>query len=88
MKISYRWLKEFVDFDLTPRDLADRLTMIGHAVDAVEPHGDDAILDFDLTSNRPDCLSHLGIAREAAVLLGHELRIPTTELKTWAVESG
>jgi phenylalanyl-tRNA synthetase beta chain len=81
MKISYRWLKEFVDFDLTPRDLADRLTMIGLAVDAVEPHGDDAILDFDLTSNRPDCLSHLGIAREAAVLLGHGLRIPRTELK-------
>jgi phenylalanyl-tRNA synthetase beta chain len=70
-----------VDFDLTPRDLADRLTMIGLAVDAVEPHGDDAILDFDLTSNRPDCLSHLGIAREAAVLLGHSLRIPRTELK-------
>jgi phenylalanyl-tRNA synthetase beta chain len=81
MKISSRWLKEFVDFDLTPRDLADRLTMIGLAVDAVEPHGDDAILDFDLTSNRPDCLSHLGIAREAAVLLGHKLRIPRTELK-------
>src|SRR5580765_7645495 len=82
MKISYRWLKEFIDFDLTPRDLADRLTMIGLAVDAVEPHDDDAILDFDLTSNRPDCLSHLGIAREAAALLGHELRIPATELKS------
>jgi phenylalanyl-tRNA synthetase beta chain len=81
MKISYRWLKEFVDFELTPRDLADRLTMVGLAVDAVDPHGDDAILDFDLTSNRPDCLSHLGVAREAAVLLGQTLRLPKADLK-------
>jgi phenylalanyl-tRNA synthetase beta chain len=44
--------------------------MAGLAVDAVEPHGDDQVLEFDLTSNRPDCLSHLGIAREVAALCG------------------
>src|SRR5581483_9672381 len=53
-----------------------KLTMVGLAVDAVEQHGDDFVLDFDLTSNRPDCLSHLGIAREVAALTGRTLRAP------------
>ncbi len=80
MKISYNWLKEFVDLDLAPRDLAAKLTMAGLAVDSVDAHGDDSILDFDLTSNRPDCLSHLGIAREAAAVSGKQLRMPAIKL--------
>ncbi len=36
--------------------------------------GDDHILDFDLTSNRPDALSHRGIAREAALVCGTSLK--------------
>jgi phenylalanyl-tRNA synthetase beta chain len=76
MKINYNWLKELVDIDIPPRDLAEKLTMAGLAVDAVESYGDDAILDFDLTSNRPDCLSHLGIAREVAAILGKTARTP------------
>ncbi len=76
MKISYNWLKEFVDLNLSPRDLAAKLTMVGLAVDAVEEHGDDFVLEFDLTSNRPDCLSHLGIAREVAAVTGKSLQMP------------
>ncbi|MEP7339399.1 MAG: phenylalanine--tRNA ligase subunit beta [Acidobacteriota bacterium] len=80
MKISYNWLKEFVDLDLSPRDLAEKLTMVGLAVDAVEEHpagnGADFVLDIDLTSNRPDCLSHLGVAREAAAISGESLQLP------------
>ncbi|HKX33673.1 MAG TPA: phenylalanine--tRNA ligase subunit beta [Blastocatellia bacterium] len=94
MKISYNWLKEMVDLKLSPRDLAAKLTMVGLAVDAVEPHDDDHLLEFDLTSNRPDCLSHLGIAREAAVVSGSALRLPPSKInevgeaaaKTAAVE--
>jgi phenylalanyl-tRNA synthetase beta chain len=80
MKISYNWLKEFVDIALSPRALATRMTMVGHAVDAIEEHGDDAILEFELTSNRPDCLSHLGIAREVATVLKQPLRLPEIRL--------
>src|SRR5262245_2093107 len=80
MKISYNWLKSFVDFDLSPKDLRVKLTMAGLAVDAIEASGDDYILEFDLTSNRPDCLSHLGIAREAAVVSGKPLRMPEIKL--------
>jgi phenylalanyl-tRNA synthetase beta chain len=80
MKISYNWLKEFVNTDLAPRDVAARLTMAGLAVDAVEEHGGDAVLDIDLTSNRPDCLSHLGVAREVAALTGRPLRLPAVKI--------
>src|SRR5262245_42220143 len=88
MKISYNWLKEMVDLDLSPRDLAAKLTMVGLAVDAVEPHDDDHLLEFDLTSNRPDCLSHLGIAREAAVVSGQSLRLPPSKIEESGAPAG
>ena len=36
MNISYNWLKEYVDFDLSPKEVADALTSIGLEVDKVE----------------------------------------------------
>lgn len=81
MKVSYTWLKELVDFDLSPRHLAEKLTMAGLAVDRVEEVAGDAILDLDLTSNRPDCLSHLGVAREIAVICGTSVRLPDTRVE-------
>jgi phenylalanyl-tRNA synthetase beta chain len=79
MNISYNWLRELAGIEAEPRELARRLTMAGLAVDAVHEAGDDFVLDIDLTSNRPDCLSHLGVAREAAALTRAELRPPDTE---------
>lgn len=76
MLISYHWLQEFVQTSLTPQELRDRLTMVGLAIDAVESHGTDSILDVEVPSNRPDCLSHVGIAREVAVIDHGLLRIP------------
>src|SRR5918992_4547902 len=73
MKISYNWLGELVQLTLNPKELAERMTMIGFAVESVDRVGDDHILDFDLTSNRPDALSHRGIAREAALVCGTTL---------------
>lgn len=67
MNISYNWLCDLTGTVLEPRALAERLTMIGLAVDGVHERGDDFLLEIDLTSNRPDCLSHLGVAREVAV---------------------
>ena len=79
MNISYNWLRELTDISLAPRELAERLTMVGLAVDAVHEASGDFILEFDLTSNRPDCLSHLGVAREAAVLGWTQVRLPETK---------
>ncbi|HEX7315298.1 MAG TPA: phenylalanine--tRNA ligase subunit beta [Pyrinomonadaceae bacterium] len=84
MDISYNWLRELADVQLPPKELAERLTMAGLAVDAVKEAGDDSVLEFDLTSNRPDCLSHLGIAREAATLTGAKVKLP--DLTAPAVE--
>jgi phenylalanyl-tRNA synthetase beta chain len=81
MDISYNWLRELADVRLPPRELAERLTMAGLAVDSVREAGDDFVLEFDLTSNRPDCLSHVGIAREAAALAGGVVRPPDSEVK-------
>lgn len=80
MKISYQWLKEFVGIELDARDLAERLTMVGLTVDGVEEHGEDRILEIDLTSNRPDCLSHLGVAREVAVIGGKRILVSGGEI--------
>jgi phenylalanyl-tRNA synthetase beta chain len=78
MDISYNWLRELTGVEAGPRELAERLTMAGLAVDSVKEAGDDFVLEFDLTSNRPDCLSHLGIARETAALTGGGVRLPET----------
>jgi phenylalanyl-tRNA synthetase beta chain len=75
MNISYNWLKDLIEIEIPPSDLAQRLTNVGLAVEGIHPVGDDFILDFDLTSNRPDCLSHLGIAREISALTGNPLKI-------------
>lgn len=39
MRVSYKWLKDYVDFDLSPGDLADRLTLVGLAVEGIEEPG-------------------------------------------------
>ena len=66
-------------------ELADALTMRGFEVGSVEPwpaaEGDppDAVLDLEITTNRPDCLSVFGIAREVGAMYGAELRLPEVE---------
>src|SRR5258708_36531406 len=81
MRISYNWLPDFIKFDFTPRELAERLTMVGLAVDTIEEIGDDFAIEIDLTSNRPDCLSHLGVAREVAAILRTALTVPASSFE-------
>ena len=82
MDISYNWLRELTGVEMSPHELAERLTMAGLAVDSVKEEGDDHVLEFDLTSNRPDCLSHLGIARETAALTGARVTLPELTAKS------
>ncbi len=74
MNISYNWLKDLSVLVLSPDETATALTRVGLAVEGVHPHGDDHVLDIDLTSNRPDCLSHLGVARELSVYTGKPVK--------------
>ncbi|MBV9209226.1 MAG: phenylalanine--tRNA ligase subunit beta [Acidobacteria bacterium] len=64
--------------------MSERLTMLGLAVEGVHEAGDDFVLDIDLTSNRPDCLSHLGVAREVAAMEDKRVRLPESKPKTVA----
>ncbi len=74
MNISYKWLKDLIDVNLSAEELAAQLTRVGITVEGIQPHGDDFVLDIDLTSNRPDCLSHLGVAREIGVITERKLK--------------
>jgi phenylalanyl-tRNA synthetase beta chain len=76
MNISYNWLKDLIDTGLSVGEMAETLTRVGLAVEGIHTHNDDFVLDIDLTSNRPDCLSHLGVARELAAITGKQLRTP------------
>ena len=51
--------------------------MVGLAIDAVEEKDGDSVIDVEVPSNRPDCLSHVGIAREVAVIESGEVRLPS-----------
>jgi phenylalanyl-tRNA synthetase beta chain len=68
MKLIYNWLKDFVDVTASPADVASRLALSGTNIGSVEngPHG--AVIDAEVGSNRPDCLSHYGIARELSAV--------------------
>ena len=79
MLISYQWLRELSATALTPAELRDRLTMVGLAIDAVETKESDSVLDVEVPSNRPDCLSHVGIAREVTVIERTNLRLPVAK---------
>src|SRR2546421_10555594 len=74
MKFSRQWLHEYVDLNgLSDEELGRRFTDIGHAIEAVERHGDDTIFDLEVTTNRVDAMSHRGMARELAAALGREI---------------
>lgn len=65
MKLLVSWVRDFVNVTAPADELADRLALRGFEVASVERlGGDDAVIDFEVTANRPDCLSVLGFARE------------------------
>src|SRR6266849_1228605 len=68
MKVVYNWLKDFVDVTAPPDELASRLALSGTNIGGIEkgPHG--AVIDAEVSSNRPDCLGHYGIAREVGAI--------------------
>jgi phenylalanyl-tRNA synthetase beta chain len=81
MRISLNWLQEFVEVSAEPKKLKADLTSIGLNVESLAAAGDDWLLEVEVTTNRPDCLSHYGVAREVAALY----RKPLKRLK-FAVE--
>ncbi len=85
MLVSWEWLQEYVDINCTADDLANRFALSGLNHESTEQitfekfAGNDTVIDLEVTSNRGDCLGHIGIAREASVLLNTSLRKPEVE---------
>jgi phenylalanyl-tRNA synthetase beta chain len=70
MIASFSWLRALCPVPDDVQQAAEALTSRGLTVDAVEPSGDDHALDIDVPANRPDCLGHLGLARELSAAFG------------------
>jgi len=81
MKISLQWLTDYLPGPLDAERAAAALTNGGLPVESIERHGDDAVLDVEVTSNRGDCLSHIGVARELSALLNRDFRDVTPQPK-------
>ena len=82
MKAPLSWLKEYVEITEKTRELADRLTEVGLGVEGIENVGNDVIFDLEVTPNRPDWLSIIGIAREIAALENKKIKLPKAEVTT------
>ena len=76
MKVPLEWLKEYVAVRLAPEALAERLTMAGLEVTGLEQVNGEPVLDVEVTPNRADCFSIIGIAREVAAITGQRLKPP------------
>ncbi len=82
MIVSWKWLKQYVPLELPVEEIAHLLTMSGLNLESIERRDDDFAIDLEVTSNRPDCLGHIGIAREIAVLTGQKVSFPPARLNT------
>ena len=77
MRIVYPWLYDLVRVPGDPESVAHEIGLRGFEVASVE-HGAIPVIDFEISANRPDCLSHIGMAREAATIWGLPLLMPDT----------
>jgi len=80
MIVSWNWLNDLIPLKVTPAELVQRLMMAGLNHEGSEQLGSDWAIDLEVTSNRPDCLGHIGIAREAAVLFNLQLKYSAADL--------
>jgi len=70
------WLKEYVDITLTTKELGEKLTEVGLGCEKIIKTSDDTIFELEMTPNRPDCLSIIGIAREIAAIENKKIKFP------------
>jgi phenylalanyl-tRNA synthetase beta chain len=82
MIVSWNWLKQYVKLDISVDELTHRLTMTGLNHESTGDVDGDIAIDLEVTSNRPDCLGHIGVARETAAVLGREVTVPRVDFPT------
>src|SRR5581483_183728 len=89
MRLVVSWLRDFVNLAASPEDIAAALALRGFEVASIEAAdgvarppwptgaGPDGVIDFEITANRPDCLSVLGLAREVATAFERPILLPS-----------
>jgi phenylalanyl-tRNA synthetase beta chain len=82
MKAPLSWIREFVDVKASAEEIGAMMGNRGLPLESLEQHGDDVVMDFEVTANRPDCMSIRGIAREIATAYG----LPVAEPKGSALQ--
>lgn len=81
MYYSLEWIKDFIPIDLEPKKVVSLLTNLGLNVDTWWEEEGDILFDLEITPNRPDAMSHLGIARELAAALNLPLSLPHPQVE-------
>lgn len=98
MKVSTDWLREYIALPtqkLKLEQVLDRLTMAGLEVEKISPDPitGSPIFEVEVTTNRPDWLSHIGVAREIAAVENINLQLPKAYVKAnsgtsdWSVQN-
>lgn len=81
MIVSWNWLRDYLRLEMSVDALTEKLALSGLNHESTDDVGGDLAIDLEVTSNRPDCLNHLGIAREIGVLFGVPVRYPDPQPK-------
>lgn len=82
MKATWKWIDSYVGTGLDAEAVAEKLTMAGTEVERTEEVGDDVCYTLEVTSNRTDCLSVIGLARELAACTGKVVNHPEPAYET------
>jgi len=88
MLVSWNWLKQYIRLDMPVNELETRLMMAGLNHESTSEIDGDLVIDLEVTSNRPDCLGHLGIAREVSALWGRPVQLPAAAPRESATPVG
>src|SRR6266487_7023253 len=83
MKLSPRWIRDYVDLTVDDHRLAEDLTNVGISVEGISGAGANTVFEMEIGTNRPDAMNHYGVAREAAAIYG----VPLKPIETSAVEA-
>jgi phenylalanyl-tRNA synthetase beta chain len=76
MIVSWNWLTDYLRLDMSVEAMTERLALSGLNLEGIDDVGGDIAIDLEVTSNRPDCLGHIGVAREIGVLFDRPMCVP------------
>src|SRR3989338_1039553 len=83
MRVSFNWLKDFMETKIEANKAQSFLTMAGLEITSVADIDGDHVMEIEITPNRPDCLSVLGIARELSAASGIAIKLPESVRKNF-----